>query len=783
MPRIPLYNQGQGSAVRLQAGQLSRRADVGAFTAPGRAAASFASSASDIASTLALQERNREDRTILNQEKRAAAEFFHDKRIQDQSTKIGDAEAAFDGHRSDYMRQLESKGYSKRRQALITDAVEGIYLDNSLGARRSAFDRGTKLATDEDNAALDLNLNQMKTSIPGMPQYDLAQKNVNDIITNANSENRKLKYTPETFAGSLAIETYNTKLEAATTPAQIDSAYQALLQEENISSAKKLEAKSARNTAKTRLGNELYGSALETIIEGDYDSQELQEISQGYEKGEDFTLTRDNGEEVSFSVSDMPIAKRLTISEKSEKLRGDFNNEVRAGIVSDITDAFEMAGSEGVVAVASEAVRTSEDKEQADEALLGAARNLEAQSKIAYSQGDFGAAAAFADAAESILTESFSNRPSLNENAGATGNSANTILKSLAKTRGDIQDDQQEAVKLADGVSLMEDGVYDNLGGVFLPSEERKILNMVMQGKSLPQQLEILEQNNLTFEPMRSTVNGAATEGLGATPDFREVSQGLELYRQMKIRGKGVLANNSDEASRAFFDSVLSLEEVGMETEDAINKVNRAFNSGIDRNAKFNTVKAEVDRILDPTVTTIFGWEVMGTTVNNRSYVTERVSNLAKIYIGLGKEPSDAVRLAGENVNASHMNLRGNYIPRSTSYPKDIETMADLVAMDYVSKNQNVEESEVSIIPVLGRADEYLVTVAGVPGQQLYSMEDLTGLKQKAQKEGTLEILSKAAEKKSRREAIISGESGTIQSRIRKAQQEQLEEIADVGGN
>ncbi len=41
MPRIPLYNQGLGPTTRLATGQLSRAADVGAFTAPGRALAQF----------------------------------------------------------------------------------------------------------------------------------------------------------------------------------------------------------------------------------------------------------------------------------------------------------------------------------------------------------------------------------------------------------------------------------------------------------------------------------------------------------------------------------------------------------------------------------------------------------------------------------------------------------------------------------------------------------------------------------------------------------------------
>ena len=43
MPKIPLYNQGQGATTRMATGALSPRANVGAFTAPGQAQARLAS--------------------------------------------------------------------------------------------------------------------------------------------------------------------------------------------------------------------------------------------------------------------------------------------------------------------------------------------------------------------------------------------------------------------------------------------------------------------------------------------------------------------------------------------------------------------------------------------------------------------------------------------------------------------------------------------------------------------------------------------------------------------
>lgn len=70
MPRIPLYNQGLGPSVRSAVGQLSPRASEGAFTAPGRAVADFASNAQQIAFNFGMAEKQAEaDRQALEMER------------------------------------------------------------------------------------------------------------------------------------------------------------------------------------------------------------------------------------------------------------------------------------------------------------------------------------------------------------------------------------------------------------------------------------------------------------------------------------------------------------------------------------------------------------------------------------------------------------------------------------------------------------------------------------------------------------------------------------------
>ena len=76
MPKIPLYNQGQGPTTRLATGQLSPRANVGAFTAPGQALAGFGQAASNVAFQFGMAEKRAETERVYSEELSKASDDF-----------------------------------------------------------------------------------------------------------------------------------------------------------------------------------------------------------------------------------------------------------------------------------------------------------------------------------------------------------------------------------------------------------------------------------------------------------------------------------------------------------------------------------------------------------------------------------------------------------------------------------------------------------------------------------------------------------------------------------
>lgn len=733
MPKIPQYNQGVGPSVQLATGQLSPRANVGAFTAPGQALAGVGKQVQDISFRFGMEERNRQDRTAVQEETRAADDFFATKLIEDQSASTEEAEANFKRYREEYMTTLEGKGYNRRRMGLVTNAVDGVYAQRSLAGKQRAFNRGTELATKADNDALDSALESIRIHPPGSFQHDLAVEYAESTFNIAESENRKLKFDRNSFSLQTKIDRANIGFESATTPAEADAAYQALKDDPTIPPGKLLEAKNLRDSTKTKLGTALYDETLEVITEGAFSSAELKEIKDGYNAGEDFTVTRPDGQVVEFTVGNMPITRRRQIAAIADKAGSEFDAQVRAGIISDMNDAFESEGVDGAMAIATVAATEAASPEDANEAILGAAHSFSADAALAAADGDYESALELSQVAESLLGNRFLGNPSVREQGGTVGRSANTITKSIAKVRTDVEEAKQEEATTANIASLIESGTLDNFESIYTDKEVNTALNQSLAGKSLRRQLDILENNNVTYGPMAGTLNGAASEGLGATPDMTNVMEGLELFRQMKIHGDVVLTNHTDETTRAFFNSVLALEATGVETEDAINRVNKSFNTGIDINAKYSTVKTGVDKILDNQETTFFGLTLSGAKATNRTYIHQTVEDLSKVYIGIGTmSAKEAVEAAIEDINASHINLRGQLIPRRKNYPKDLERMIDLAADAFIESNPEYEEDDISLIPTQGRIDEWNVLINGMPApyadNPVYSLNDLKGL-------------------------------------------------------
>ena len=176
MPRIPLYNKGLGPTQELAAGQLSPRASVNAFTAPGRAFANYQKTfgdASKVAANFALAEREREDVAINSKVIADATEKLNVARLEASKvdTTIEEGNKSFEKASAGIIDDVKNSGYSKRREAMLVNNLNTLFLRSKLSFQENAFNNGNRIALNNYNNVYLKNLESLNGMNPSSPEW------------------------------------------------------------------------------------------------------------------------------------------------------------------------------------------------------------------------------------------------------------------------------------------------------------------------------------------------------------------------------------------------------------------------------------------------------------------------------------------------------------------------------------------------------------------------------------------------------------------------------------
>jgi len=147
MPRIPLYNQGQGPRVGVASGQLSPRASAAAFTAPGKAMAGFQKTFSDIgnvAKDFAIEQQNQEANRVLQQESvdlgRAARDFIKDQNFSTTDEARSAMDDFFASRKADVLQN--NPNLNSGQQRFLFNQIQPDILRYTLQSEQKAFNQG-----------------------------------------------------------------------------------------------------------------------------------------------------------------------------------------------------------------------------------------------------------------------------------------------------------------------------------------------------------------------------------------------------------------------------------------------------------------------------------------------------------------------------------------------------------------------------------------------------------------------------------------------------------------
>ena len=728
MPRIPLYNQGQGSATRLATGQLSRRADTGAFAALGQASASFARSAGKVVTDFALAERNRKDKILLEDVQNKAIEYAKIKAKEDEGI-VDDtttSKSNFASYKSNFLQdnvENPTLKYNTRQKKFLTRAVNNIFANVSLGAQMTAFDLGTSNATKADNKSLENNLELLATSSPDLPAYQKAFKDSTEIINLATSEGRTLKIPDEeTLQKQIKEKRFDNSMLSASSVEEAQMAYRTLSEDESVSLGTKTQAsKILKNTVKN-IQDQTYKSTLEMFEETSLTADDYSQISQIVKSGENAIYVTSSGQRMVLNVADIGINDRIKLRKISTDGIANFNDERQNFVAEEIINlGFAKGGAEGAVSLAEANYASEQDKENAEKGILASTDYFISQAREQIALSNFDEAQNYVQAAQSLLTTSYSGRDSFIKMAGTTGQTSRNYFDDLSRIKQTIEETSIKNQRVVDVASHISSFSLSSVRHNYTSDEINAGLNMVLsQQTSIPKALNVLQKNSLESEIITNRLNGAYDVADGPSPDFtdREILQSYELYKQINLFGSNMIARHTNEKTRLFFNAAMVFEmNAGKEPADALKFAIQASqkNYTADDTREFRRVfSSTLNDVINEFEGGFAGW--FGRPVKNEAQVRTALQELSVNYIKFGLNAKDAVKLSKEDLLSTSMNVNGFIMPKDKTLSKyPIEKLLEYAAIDFAEKNKEEELNieDITIVPVQNRVDEFQVFIGG----------------------------------------------------------------------
>ena len=294
------------------------------------------------------------------------------------------------------------------------------------------------------------------------------------------------------------------------------------------------------------------------------------------------------------------------------------------------------------------------------------------------------------------------------------GKSSNTLLEKLNKSEIDLRKAALENQTINQGVNQVMVGNFESVKNNYKASEVEKITSVALKGKSIDEQLSLIQANGLVSPVIKNLLANGVEEGTGTSFNnfIDSISEKVELYKNMKLTGEG-LNNHTTATERSFYEAILLNEGLGFSREDAINRVGLSNQTNISESdvaikyAAIENATAQIKDGLDG---------VFGTDVFNITTMQIKAEKYAKFLLKFGTNKDLVIKEAVKDLQNSHILINGHLIPKLQNLPEEFQQKTNLLAKQYVNKNPEIDDAEnIAFIPFDGRADKFTVFVEGIP--------------------------------------------------------------------
>lgn len=181
MPRIPLYE----SQTQLATGPLSRQADAGAFTAPGRALSQFGETASQIAFQFGQAEKNAETKSAFTKLKTQYIDEVNDFQRNDKSTTTAQYQRNFNEFNRKFEKNYNALNLTGNQLRDVKNQMSLLVSNAQQTGKQVAFARGRDEASKLNDSIIKNYVAEISKLPIGNPLRDVMIQEANKEIENA----------------------------------------------------------------------------------------------------------------------------------------------------------------------------------------------------------------------------------------------------------------------------------------------------------------------------------------------------------------------------------------------------------------------------------------------------------------------------------------------------------------------------------------------------------------------------------------------------------------------
>lgn len=709
MPKIPLYNKGQGAAVETVAGALSPRASAAAFTAPGQAQARFAQQAGDVAFRFAEEQARAETNRVYSEELKKFDEQQLDFNLNNKDTDTTVYQANYETFSTNFLNGIKTRtDLNNTQKERITQKLMPSITSSKLQGTRQAFGRGQDRRRVANNESLALITNKIGQTAIGSPERVRLQTEAFSIIDESITDGLRIDYSKESFNRGVFAQDIGVRSNGATSVAEFELLRNELDDDVSLGFKTKETLKSQITQDENNFRANLLQSGVEFVQASEFTFQEAEAAKQSLDKGEVFSL---GGQ--TFDPSDLKPTQRGTLSSVLAGEQKDLEDLSTQNIQNNLSESDNAFQASQDLFKTENRSKYWQSDEQLESIILNNAEDITEAIVADITAGNVSNAQGLANDMQSVLNminHDYRGNGSLLQREGALGDTAAKLRQKIAVAQKDLLKAVQGSNRKTGGRNALLTGTftgYKNQADLSEGEEKDVVdstLSSLAQNQETPelfndQQINIAAKNNVKWEKWEDYLSLAAAKIQNPDVDANDadIMASVELFRTMDQREQLLLLHTNSN-SRAVFDSFMILEK-SLGTEGAIETIRmQSMRDEKKVTAKYKEVQKAVEQVVDQKSMT-YSWynhiPFLGKDAEfiptNVAQIQNDISLLTKEYIKTGLLPEKALERAATEYGKTHVRVRNIVIPKTKDLPTNIEELATS-AVNYITDTETTLE-------------------------------------------------------------------------------------------